>query len=68
MRKIDEALARQLAVRASVDPRSILKAAAGLPVRGLAGYRARAILRAEGLLPPPSALASVSSAENGGNP
>ncbi len=48
---IDDALARQLAVEASVDPRSIKRAAAGLPVRGLAGYRARAALRAVGLLP-----------------
>jgi hypothetical protein len=55
MRKtpIDDATARQLAVRASVDPRTILKAAAGQPVRGLAGHRARAALRAAGFLPPP---------------
>jgi hypothetical protein len=48
-----EAIARQIAVKASVAPRTVQKAAAGLPVRGLAGYRARAALLAAGLLPAP---------------
>ena len=50
---LPEAIARELAVKASVAPKTIQKLAAGLPVRGLAGYRARAALRAAGLLPKP---------------
>ncbi len=39
---------RRLAVRAAVDPRTILAVAAGRRVRGLAGERARAALAAAG--------------------
>ena len=49
---IDLATARSLAVRAEVDPRSIyreLKEPGS--VRGLAGHRARRVLREAGLLP-----------------
>jgi hypothetical protein len=45
---LTEAIARQLAVKASVCPKTIQKVAAGLPVRGLPGYRARAALVAAG--------------------
>jgi hypothetical protein len=48
---LEESVARRLAVQASVAPRTIQKIAAGLPVRGLAGHRARAALRAARLLP-----------------
>ena len=55
-RHLDEARRRQLAVRASVDPRTIEKALAaaageGEPPRGMAGERALAVLVAEGLIP-----------------
>jgi hypothetical protein len=49
---MDEATARKLAVKASCDPRTIKRAAAGRPVRGLAGERARAALRDEGFQVP----------------
>jgi hypothetical protein len=45
------AVARQIAVKAQVSPPTVQKAAAGLPVRGMAGFRVRAALRAIGLLP-----------------
>lgn len=48
--KIREAHLRELAVRASVDPRTIEKAFRGHAVRGMAGHRARAVLKADGLL------------------
>jgi len=41
---------RELAVKASVHPRSIEKILLGLPVRGLAGDRARRVLKRAGLL------------------
>jgi len=50
---LPEATAREFAVKASVSPRSIQKIAAGLQVRGLAGFRARKVLGAAGLLPEP---------------
>jgi hypothetical protein len=50
---LEESVARRLAVRASCSPKSIQKAAAGLEVRGLAGQRARSVLRAVGILPEP---------------
>lgn len=56
---LPEAVAREIAVRASVSPKSIQKLAAGLRVRGLAGYRARAALRAAGLLPKPRSAPKV---------
>lgn len=43
---ITHSVAVRLAARYSVDPRSILRIARGLPVRGLAGERAREALRA----------------------
>jgi len=52
---IDEAQKRELAVKASVHPRTIAKALRGEPIRGLAGHRARAVLREAGLLPAASA-------------
>jgi hypothetical protein len=49
-RILDEPTRRALAVRASVDPRTIEKVFNGVPVRGMAGYRAAATLKAAGLL------------------
>ncbi len=43
--------ARELAVEASCDPRTLRKVLAGKPVRGLAADRARAVLERHGLLP-----------------
>jgi len=43
-RKLDEATARELAVRAGVDPRTVKRAARGQYVRGMAGRRARIAL------------------------
>jgi hypothetical protein len=55
--KLEAALARELAVKASVDPKTILKAARGEHVSGMAGHRARAALKEAGVLdldaPPP---------------
>jgi hypothetical protein len=48
--RIREAHLRELAVRASCDPRTIEKAFRGKPVRGMAGHRARAVLKEDGLL------------------
>lgn len=48
---VDEATRRELAVKASVHPRTIAKALRGEPIRGLAGHRARQVLRDAGLLP-----------------
>jgi len=47
---IDRARLRQLAVTASADPRTVLRVLRGEPVRGLAYYRIRDVLLAEGLL------------------
>jgi hypothetical protein len=47
---LSASILRRLAVRASVDPKTIKKVAAGEPVRGLAGERARSVLREAGLL------------------
>lgn len=47
---LDAATLRRLAVRASVDPKSIRKVFEGKPVRGLAGHRAATVLREAGLL------------------
>jgi hypothetical protein len=55
---IDIAVARRLAVKGGVDPRSILRQLAyyrgerDRPVKGMAGHRADAVLEEEGLLPP----------------
>jgi hypothetical protein len=51
-RQLDWPTARALAVKANVDPRSILAAARGEPVRGAAGHRAREVLREAGYLRP----------------
>lgn len=48
---LDAATVRQIAVLASVDPRTVLRALRGEPVRGMPGHRIRAVLQAEGLLP-----------------
>jgi hypothetical protein len=50
--RIDAASARRLAVEASVDPKTIIKALAGRHVRGDAGRRARDVLVRHGLLAP----------------
>jgi hypothetical protein len=49
-RKLDEAKRRELAVKASVDPRTIDKVHRGGRVRGMADGRARAALRESGFL------------------
>lgn len=49
--KFDAALLRQLAVSASVDPRTVAKALRGERVRGMAGRRVNRALAAAGLLP-----------------
>jgi len=49
-KRLEEALARELAVKASVDPKTIRKAYEGGAVRGMAGHRARAALKDFGLL------------------
>jgi hypothetical protein len=51
-RRIDKATLRELAVKASADPRSIQKALRGQPVRGLAGHRVLAALKAAGICVP----------------
>ena len=56
--KLDAATARELAVRASVCPSTIQKAAAGIFVRGMAGQRARRALLEAGLMRP-SVVAST---------
>jgi hypothetical protein len=55
-RKLDAATCRRLAVRASCSPVTIQKVFLGEPVRGLAGYRARAALLEAGLAPLPRAV------------
>lgn len=49
-RSISTGRARMLAVKASVDPRTLVKLLRGDPVVGLAGDRARKVLVEEGLL------------------
>jgi hypothetical protein len=49
-RPLDEATKRELAVKASCDPRTIDKEFRGEHVRGLAGQRARRALLEAGLL------------------
>lgn len=49
--KLDAATLRRLAVRASVCPSTIQKVFLGQPVRGLAGHRARQVLREAGIAP-----------------
>ena len=49
--RITESKRRELAVRASADPRSIDKVLNGGRLRGMADDRVRAVLVAEGLLP-----------------
>ncbi|NUP04573.1 MAG: hypothetical protein HOW73_00750 [Polyangiaceae bacterium] len=44
--RLDEATARRLAVTADVDPRTIKRAAMGLPVKGSSGRRALAVVHA----------------------
>jgi hypothetical protein len=56
MTKPDTATKRRLAVEASCDLRTIQKAFDGEPIRGLAGHRARAVLKAAGYdVPEPTA-------------
>jgi hypothetical protein len=52
MARLDEATKRELAVKASCDPRTIEKELRGTHARGLAGHRARRALAEAGLLPP----------------
>jgi hypothetical protein len=49
---LDKATIRALSVRASVDPRTIVRVIEGRPVRGMAGQRALAALIESGVLPP----------------
>jgi hypothetical protein len=49
-RSLDAGTARQLAVEANVDPRSIIRVLQGQIVRGSAGARATAALKRAGLL------------------
>jgi hypothetical protein len=49
---LDAATARRLAVEGSVEPRTLLKALRGEPVRGMAGQRAREVLERHGLIAP----------------
>jgi hypothetical protein len=49
---LDRASIRALAVRAGVDPRTIIRVIEGEPVRGMAGQRALAVLLEAGVLPP----------------
>jgi hypothetical protein len=51
---LDEAKKRELAVKASVDPRTIEKALRGEPIRGMARERAVAVLLAAGVEVPPA--------------
>lgn len=46
----DAATIRALAVRADVDPRTILKVLKGERARGMSGRRARDVLRAAGFI------------------
>lgn len=50
MMTLDLATKRELAVKASCDPRTIDKLLRGEPVRGMAGHRARRVLESEGVL------------------
>ncbi len=50
--KLEAAIIRRLAVRASCSPITIQKVWLGLPVRGLAGHRARAAHLEARLAPP----------------
>jgi hypothetical protein len=50
--KLDAATGRRLAVEASCDTRTIIRALRGEKIRGLAGYRAREVLARHGLIPP----------------
>jgi hypothetical protein len=47
----DQAMLRELAVKAGVDPRTILNVLRGKAVRGMPGRRAREVLVERGLLP-----------------
>ncbi len=49
---LDAATARRLAVEASVDTRTLVRALRGERIRGLPGYRAREVLARHGLIPP----------------
>jgi hypothetical protein len=49
MLRLDKATLREYAVQASCDPRTLEKILGGLPVRGMAGHRARAVLKAAGV-------------------
>ena len=49
-RALNTATLRELAVKANVDPRTVVKVYRGETVRGGAGDRARKVLVAEGLL------------------
>jgi hypothetical protein len=48
---IDPIVARQLALKHSIDVRTLQRALRGEPVRGLAGHRAKEALREAGLKP-----------------
>jgi hypothetical protein len=52
--QIDTTEELKLALKASVDVRTLRKALRGEPIKGRAGDRARAVLKAAGLLPAPA--------------
>lgn len=49
----DQATLRELAVRAECDPRTIIRALRGEPVRGMAGHRIHKVLTEAGLVKDP---------------
>jgi hypothetical protein len=65
---LDAATARRLAVEASCDPKTIIKALRNEPVRGMAGYRAREVLEKHGLLPPEERPFRAQTDRYGGEP
>jgi hypothetical protein len=67
-RSLDAATIRWLAVEASVDPKSIVKVARGEHVRGMAGRRATAALRAAGFLRDDAARDAARELDDRSNP
>lgn len=65
---LDEAMRRELAVGASVDPRTVEKVLRGEPVRGMAGRRARRALEEAGFtVPEPHPASSRNAAGDAGS-
>ena len=55
--RLDASTVRELAVRASCDPKTIVRAFQGKKVKGMSGNRARVVLMDAGLLPRPAVKA-----------